>query len=362
MERYVLDTAIKFGAGRYRQDWSLLDDCGGEVARFGRHAFVLTSPRAWAAVKDRLVPSLEAAGVAFERHEHQGWCTYEAARKLADAALGAGCDEIVGVGGGIVMDLAKAVGEYAGLGVVNIATSIATCAPFTTMSVMYTPEGGKKDCWRYEHEIDACLIDLDVIANCPTRYTAAGILDAMAKKIEIQNGKPVMRIDDNKIDLFTAYNFSVFTYDVLEQEGPKAIEDCRAGRKSKAIEDVTFVAVAATGVIANITKSFSQSALAHLVYDGTRTHFTREGAKALHGELVAVGLFAQLYYNQLPQDTERLRSFMDGLGMPLTLDDCGVPTTDENLDVYENYLADSPYVEPDEASRKRLHEALRQMR
>lgn len=44
---------------------------------------------------------------------------------------------------------------------------------------MYTPEGAKKDCWRFEHEVDAVLVDLQVIAECPIQ--AAGILDAMAK-------------------------------------------------------------------------------------------------------------------------------------------------------------------------------------
>lgn len=42
------------------------------------------------------------------------------------------------------MDLAKATAESAHLGCVNIPTSISTCAAFTTMSVMYTPEGAKR--------------------------------------------------------------------------------------------------------------------------------------------------------------------------------------------------------------------------
>lgn len=41
------------------------------------------------------------------------------------------------------------------------------------------------------------------MASCPIRYAAAGILDAMAKRIEIQNGKPVMTLEDNRFDLFT---------------------------------------------------------------------------------------------------------------------------------------------------------------
>lgn len=50
------------------------------------------------------------------------------------------------------------------------------------MSMMYTPEGAKKDCWRFEHELDACLVDTQVIARCPIRYNAAGNCDARQKR------------------------------------------------------------------------------------------------------------------------------------------------------------------------------------
>lgn len=133
------------------------------------------------------------------------------------------------------------MGESAGLGVVNIPTSMSTCAPFTTMSVMYTPEGAKKNCWRYEHEIDAVLVDMDVIAQCPIRYNAAGILDAMAKRIEIQNGKPVMRLEDNPYDLYMAFKMAENTYEVLEKYGQQAIEDNRQHKVTKVLEEVAFV-------------------------------------------------------------------------------------------------------------------------
>lgn len=125
--------------------------------------------------------------------------------------------------------------------------------------------------------------------------------------------------------------------------------------------DVTFISIAVTGVLANITKSFSQSALGHKLYDGIRTFFTKEAAGALHGEIVAVALFTQLYYNHLTKDKDALKAFMAGLGMPLTLKELGVDGTEENLKLLKDFLIDSPYVVPTEENLSQLHEAMKQM-
>ena len=127
------------------------------------------------------------------------------------------------------------------------------------------------------------------------------------------------------------------------------------------MEDITFINIAVTGVIANITKSFSQSALGHMMYDGVRTFFTKEAEAALHGEIVAVALFAQLYYNQLEGEMEQLKRFMECMDMPLTLDALGVEGNEENLRILEKYLIDSPYVGQDEESLRRLRGAMGKM-
>ena len=98
-----------------------------------------------------------------------------------------------------------------------------------------------------------------------------------------------------------------------------------------------------------------------MMYDGVRTYFTKEAEHALHGEIVAVALFTQLYYNKLSEDKEALRLFMKGMDMPLTLQELGIEPTQKNLDILETYLIDSPYVEQSEESFKLLHEAMKQM-
>lgn len=273
----------------------------------------------------------------------------------------AGCDEVVGIGGGKIMDFSKAVAEFAGVGVVNIPTSISTCAAFTSMSVMYTPEGAFKDNWRFEHEADAVLVDLTVIVNCPHRYAAAGIMDAMAKRIEIQNGMPVMTPEENRFDLYTAFCFSEHISDILEKYGEKAIEDIQRRQVTEAVEYIAFMNIAITGLVANITKSFHQSALAHAIYYGIRTYFTKEAQLVLHGEIVAIGLFVQLYYNRLNQEKEKLKDFMRRMHMPLSLHEIGIDNTNKNLALLECYLAVSPYVEPQKENLSLLHEAVLQL-
>lgn len=357
-----LDTAIKFGAGRVRCEQGLLEQLGEEFKRFGNKMLIVAGPRSWDAVKDRLVPSMEAAGVSWQLEIWTGWCCYEGAEELAAKAHEAGCDEIVGVGGGKITDLAKAVGEVAHLGAINVPTSASTCAPFTCMSVMYTAEGGKLRSWRFDHEIDAVYMDLDVIAACPHRYNAAGVMDAMAKKIEMLNGKPEMHLEDTPIDVFTAFNMAAYVYDVLDKIALDAIEDNRAGKVTKNLSDMAFLNVITTGVIANTTKSFRQSELAHVIYDGVRTHFTHEAADAIHGEIVAVGLFCQLYFNGLKDKEEELRDFMRKMDLPLTLGELGIEPTEENLNTIEEYIVNSRHYNSDDpADRQRLHEAVCEM-
>ncbi len=361
MNTEILDSAIKFGAGRYIQDTDVLEKCGEEIKRFGKKAFVIAGKRAFEAVEEKMIAGFEKANLEYEINIYTGTCSYEAAENFAKKCKELGCDEIVGVGGGVIMDLAKAIGEFAKVGVVNIPTSFATCAAFTTMSIMYDESGKKINNWRFEKEVDAVLIDMDVIVNCPSRYACAGILDAMAKKIEISNGRSEMLLENTSVDLFSAYIMAQYTYDVLFNNTKQVIEDINNKKVTKLVYDFTFLCIGITGVLANTTKSFRQAALAHSIYDAIRTFFTEEGKNSLHGEIVAVGLFTQLHYNNLSSEKSNLKNFMLELGMPLTLSELGVEGSEENLNILEQHLIKTPFVDDTREKLELIHEAMKQM-
>ena len=347
---------------RYIQGKGELQNLRQHVEMLGKKLFILTTASGQARVAPAINASVAGSDCTAVYEPFHGECSQSEIDRVVADFQASGCDLIVGVGGGKITDLAKAVGEVAHLGAVNIPTSASTCAPFTCMSVMYTAEGGKLRSWRFDHEIDAVYMDLDVIANCPIRYNAAGVMDAMAKKIEMLNGQPEMHLEDTPIDVYTAYNMAAYVYGVLDEIALQAIEDNRRHEVTKALTDMAFLNVITTGVIANTTKSFRQSELAHVIYDGVRTHFTHEAAEAIHGEIVAVGLFCQLYFNGLKDKEDELREFMRKMDLPLTLGELGIEPTEENLNTIEEYIVNSRHYNSDDpADRKRLHEAVREM-
>ena len=180
----------------------------------------------------------------------------------------------------------------------------------------------------------------------------------MAKKIEILNGRPSLLLEKTDIDLYYAYKFACDTYAVLEDRAQEAMDASRAGIVNKALADIAFTNVAATGVISNTT----QTQLAHVFYDCARTLFTDEVASCVHGEIVAVGLFLQLHFNGLDCEEERLRELLKAWGMPDTLAKLGIDATKENLEAIEEYIVSSRhYNSTDPADRALLRESISRM-
>ena len=167
LEEIKLDNAYKFGAGRYIQQRQALETVAEEAGRLGKKPFIIAGPRAWEATEGRIERTLKEAGMDFELSVYPGQNTYEKAKEHAAKAIELGCDVIIGVGGGRIMDQSKAAAYYGGvtlalprghMPVVQIPTSIATCAAFAPLSVMYTEEGASLGSLRHNFEMDAILV------------------------------------------------------------------------------------------------------------------------------------------------------------------------------------------------------------
>ncbi|WP_165043223.1 iron-containing alcohol dehydrogenase family protein [Adlercreutzia sp. ZJ138] len=350
MTEEFIDIAYKTGAGRYIQEPGALSRLAKEVRRFGTKPFLIGGEHAFAAARDVAVASLRKARMEFVDHMYAGYASHAAAKQFAAEAREAGCDVVVGMGGGRIMDFAKAIAEYAGVPIIEAPTSIATCAAFSPLSILYTERGEFGGTWRYEHEINAVLVDTQVMACQPARLVAAGMMDSMAKLYEITNGSPTFDATSENVQRFCAYEHARLNCKLLLEYGPKAYADVQQRRLTDAVERVTFVNLALTGIVSSLTRGFHQTALAHKFYDGMRTYFTKEAAPYLHGELVAIGLLIQVVYNNTPDEVSRLTRIMRAMDMPCTLADLGIRADDPRLAVLHEYVGTPEFVQQDEAS------------
>lgn len=354
----VREESFRIGCGRYIQKPGALTAAADEVLRLGTGALILGGPTALSLTQKELESSLSAQNVPYLVCAHAGTCNEQNAAQFAALARERKLDVIVGVGGGVIMDFAKLVGDQAHLPVLNIPTSSATCAAYTPLSVRYTPEGRTVGSLHYGYEVGGVLVDTQVVSTQPERLLLSGVFDALAKFVEIRQ-----RFSEEQktfpLGLDWAYVMSQRSFGQLCEKTEECIRDMKAGRMTDTVEQVVFATIAATGVISGIARGSNQCALAHKFYETTRAMFFEESRSYLHGEIVGVGLLLQNHFNGEVEHNDFLLSMMKKYRMPGSVSGIGVAPTEEHKKLYFQKLTASSAMEgAGEAEKQRLQAAL----
>jgi glycerol dehydrogenase len=356
----VVDSAYRIGCGRYIQESGALHRLPEELQRLGcTHAFVVYDSNTLRIAGEQIRSQLEEGNVPFDYHVYDAFCTRTEAERIAAMPAFIQSDAVIGVGGGNILDLTKLCAVMGRKPVICIPTSSATCAAYTPLSVTYNDHFQTKGTIHHPVEVNAVLADMDILCRQPPRLMAAGAYDALAKVIETAQrfrDRPESEID---IGMRAAYELSRFTYQRLIEDLPQALRDTADGIPSKAVYDVVHISIAETGVISGLARGSNQTAIAHKVYESSRTLYPDVVHDYLHGELVAIGLIAQLYYNGEPDQAADLRSRLRNDNLPSSLRDVGIPPTSEALEqYYQAVLGSSAMAGTTEEEHARLHEAL----
>lgn len=194
---------LVFGEGRIAE----LPDV---IAEHGRKVLLVTGARAFRASPHwpRLMEALDAAGIP-----HENLCvTDEPSPGLVDEAVqrfhGAGIEVVVGIGGGSVIDAAKAIAgllpggrsvldylEDVGRGLpytgpatpfIAVPTTAGTGSEATRNAVLSVRgRGGYKKSFRHEQLVArVALVDPALLASCPPTHVAAQGMDAFTQLLE----------------------------------------------------------------------------------------------------------------------------------------------------------------------------------
>ena len=346
------------GAGGYFQGEHVLLECGPELKRQTRSsAFVVGGRHALAAAYADVSGSLEREGISHTVHTFSGFCTAEEISDYARLAQEAGSDCILGIGGGKVMDLAKAVAAELRLPVYTVPTCAATCAAYASLSILYNREGRQESTRYHLDEVNGVFADTHILASAPARYLAAGMADAMAKACEYSSMRRSLHYGDVDIAKYLGYSMARAADQVLLSCGAKAYEDNCAARVTGDLEDAVFAVIAATGIISGMGgfagRTGSRFAIAHGFNEVMRGRYV-DTKQWLHGEIVAVGILAQLYANGVENtQLEQVRSFFRRIGVPVTLKQMGLDFKEADFSHFQDELVQHSHIAPEYAQRVR---------
>lgn len=242
--------------------------------------------RAFAAAKPFLPQGVNAPGA--KHLLFKGHCSEHDVAELAQQA-GADRSVVIGVGGGALLDTAKAVARRLGLPVVAIPTIAATCAAWTPLSVWYNDAGQALHFEIFDDANFLVLVEPQIILDAPVEYLLAGIGDTLAKWYEAVVLAP--QPENLPLTVRLGINNALAIRDVLLESSEAALADQQRGEVTQAFRDVVDAIIAGGGMVGGLGERYTRVAAAHAVHNGLTVLPQTE--KFLHGTKVAYGILVQ---------------------------------------------------------------------
>jgi glycerol dehydrogenase len=305
---------------RYVQGPGILKETGQFISPLGSRVFIIGGPKALSIGREPIAASLTEKGLAFQLEEFSGECTRANAAILSEKARGFAATVIVGIGGGRVIDTAKAVSHELAAALVIIPTVASNDAPCSALSVQYK-EDHTLDCFLIlKKNPDVVLVDSRVIAEGPTRYFVAGMGDALATWFEAFTcTKSSAKNLAGGVTTLAALSLARLCYETLMEYGVSA----KLAVDRKAVTPAVERVIEANILLSGLGFESSGLAAAHGIHEGLQALPGTKGA--LHGELVAFGTITQLVLEDYSQkEIDQVIRFCMAVGLPVTLRQLGV--------------------------------------
>jgi len=291
------------------------------LKKMGKKAMVVGGHTALSLAAAPVLESLDKAGIEVVSQQwYGGECSWENIDALAADLVRLEADFVIGIGGGKAIDTVKGAAYKVDLPVVTVPTIAATCAAWTPLSIVYSPQGKYLESCRRSAQPVFVFADPTIIGTAPVRYLISGMGDTLAKWYETDVA--VKKRGFNAATL-SAHRLSLLCKDMIDEYGLQAKESAEKKEDTLPLGHVIDAVIAVSGMVSDLGGEGCASAAAHPVAAGLT--LIEVIHKMYHGEVVAFGILCQLMLEKKPpEEVDEFLGICKRLGLPMTLQDLGV--------------------------------------
>ena len=307
--------------GKYVQGRGELGRIGSHTAALGTNFLVLASNGGMKRCKAQIEEGFSETGSKLFFEEFNKECSKKEIDRLGAICIKNKCDAVIGIGGGKLLDTAKAVAYYHdNAPVIIIPTIASTDAPCSALSVIYTEEGVFQEYLVLPKNPNLVILDSTIIASAPVRLLVAGMGDALATYFEARacRASSAGNMTGLKPPL-SAMALAELCYKTLIKDGLKAKIAVEQKSVTTAVENI----IEANTLLSGIGFESGGLAAAHAIHNG----FTvlSQCHHLYHGEKVAFGTLTQLVLENLSnEEISEVMEFCHSVGLPITLAEMGI--------------------------------------
>ena len=312
--------SILISPGKYVQGSNELKNLNVYTEALGTKALVLITSGGYKRIGKLIEESFKGSSCGIGFDYFNGECSKNEINRIIKIMEDGQYNVIIGIGGGKILDTAKAVAYYTKHPVIVCPTIASTDAPCSALSVVYSDSGVFEEYLFLPSNPNVVVMDTEVIAKSPVRLTVSGMGDALATYFEARavKAKDAGTCAGGKVTL-AAMSLAKLCYETLMAEGLKAKLALEAGVCTQAVEKV----VEANTLLSGLGFESGGLAGAHAIHNGLTVLEDCHGM--YHGEKVAFGTLVQLVLEDVSkEELEQVLGFCISLGLPVTLKQLGV--------------------------------------
>lgn len=306
--------------------------------KYGDSFLFLVDSGVFDMIRNQVEAIEDRCGCSCVYHSFYGECCRENIDQLVALVKGSGCNIVLGVGGGKVLDTVKLVADAADLPRIIIPTSASSDAPAADWAAVYDTKGVFLGAVATNRNTELVLVDSAIIAKAPARLFASGIADALVTWYEAMANE--RSLTPNNIGRGYARSLAGMaiareSHDILLRDGIQAYKAVKAKLLTPAVENV----IEANILLSGLGFMNAGCACAHGIHNGISALEFECGDEFLHGEKVAFGLVGQLVLENAPrEELFEIMAFLDALDLPITMEQFKIDCSEENLDVIVDYM------------------------